>query len=461
MEKIVNQEVNEIFAPLWEKNVRYYILMGGRGAGRSTGVSQYVLSQLLSPEFFRAAIMRAIHSDIRHSIWKELNDRINEQEVEGALHITDNDMVIEYGNNSVNAHGFKQSSGSHSAKLKSLANYNTVIIEEAEEVGEQEFMTLDDTLRTVKGTIRIILLLNPPAKNHWIIRRWFNLENSGIDGFFIPRLKKDIDNAVFIHGTFENNINNLDLETVKRYRAYKNTKPSYYWQMIKGLVPEVTRGKIYKGWELIEELPKDAKLLRIGGDWGWHPDPIATIALYYYDGSYIVDGITYGNEIEDDVVAADIKNVLGSEEMRAVFGADEPKSIELMKKKGIKAVKSITGAGSVNTRIKLTAEKKIKVVKKNHPIYGNWVWDAYEKYHWAEDKDGNPKGEPDHEGSDPMDAVSYAIADLTEKKTGVTFYDGGSSRNKVENNKLKGDRLENQQVKVTNSATYSWARRFR
>ena len=74
----------------------------------------------------------------------------------------------------------------------------------------------------------------------------------------------------------------------------------------------------------------------------------------------------------------------------------------------------------MDTRIKMTAEKRIKVVRKNHPTYGNWVWDSYEKYHWAEDKDGNSKGEPDHEGSDALDAVSYAIADLTEKPASVS-----------------------------------------
>jgi hypothetical protein len=40
------------------------------------------------------------------------------------------------------------------------------------------------------------------------------------------------------------------------------------------------------------------------------------------------------------------------------------------------------------------------------------VWSGYEVYRWAEDKDGNPKGEPDHEGSDPMDAVTYAVASI-------------------------------------------------
>lgn len=425
----LNFEVLPNFLPLWEVDARYYILMGGRGAGRSTAASQYGVSRLPAKDYMRGAIMRAVSADIRHSIFTEIMDRIEEQDAIDAFHITENEMRIEYGLNSLQAHGFKASSGSRTAKLKSLANYNVVIIEEAEEIGEAEFRTLDDTLRTKYGNIKIILCLNPPPKSHWIIQRWFDLKESRQKGFYIPRAKEGI---VYMFGTYKDNIKNLDEETVKRYRHYKETNPSYYWNMIRGLVPDVVRGKIYHGWELIDEVPKDAKLLRIGGDWGWYPDPVSTVAIYYLDGYYIIDGITYGTEIEDTAVAADITNIEGGSTIRAVFGADEPKSIDLMKGKGVNAVKAITGPGSVETRIKLTAEKKIKVVRKNHPIHGNWVWNAYEVYHWAEDKDGTPKGEPDHQGSDPMDAISYGIADLASSGGGKGFHIYRPERNSQE-----------------------------
>ena len=156
-------------------------------------------------------------------MWRELGDRIDEQKIRDALHITDNDMAIEYGENSIRAHGFRQASGSHSAKLKSLANYNTVIIEEAEEVGEHEFRVLDDSLRTVKGDIKIIFLLNPPPKNHWIIENFFEATESKIKGFYNISLK--VDNAIHIGGTFQDNIYNLDSATIARYKAYKKKDP--------------------------------------------------------------------------------------------------------------------------------------------------------------------------------------------------------------------------------------------
>ena len=406
---------------LWEKDYwRYAFLMGGRGNGRSGTASRYTLSQLVGDSFTRGAIMRAVRENIKSSCWSEIIDRIAEQEAEGVQGLNVSDQEISFKRNYMRPFGFKASSGSLTARLKSLANFNFAWIEEMEEILEEDFRKFDDSLRTKEGRIRIVGTLNPPNKDHWIIKEFFDLKEHPIaKGFYIPHLNKyHQQDTLYIGGTFRENQHNIDEGTARKYDRYKETNPEYYWQMIEGLIPESIRGKIFKGWELIDQLPRDAKLLRIGGDWGWFPDPVAIIALYYSDGYYIVDGITYGNELDDDVVASDIKNVNGGTGVRAVFGADEPKSIELMMRKGIKAVKSITGAGSVDTRIKITADKKIRVVRKNHPVHGNWVWDAYNQYHWAEDKDGNPKGEPDHQGSDPMDALMYAIADLVDASSG-------------------------------------------
>ena len=170
----MQQRVNEIYKPLFEQKVRYFILMGGRGRGGSTVASQYANAKLLAPEYFRCAIMRYILGDIRNSIYREIIDRADENGITDQLHVTDNQMIIEHGANSINAVGFRKSSGDQKSKLKSLASYNCVIIEEADEIPEEDFMQLDDSLRTVKGDIQIILILNTPAKNHWIIKLWLD-----------------------------------------------------------------------------------------------------------------------------------------------------------------------------------------------------------------------------------------------------------------------------------------------
>lgn len=400
--------VLENFVPLWENNPdkRYFILMGGRGAGRSTASSQFAVTQLPLEAYFRCAIMRAVHADIRHSIWKEINDRIDEQGVRDSFSIRDNDMAIEYGRNSIQAHGFKSSSGALTAKLKSLAQYNAVLIEEAEEVSEQDFMTLDDTLRTVYGNIKIILNLNPPPKSHWIIQRFFDLEPSEVDGFYTPVLKKEIDDTVFIGCNYKINQKNLDKNTIKRYEQYKQTKPDYYYNMIQGLVPDVVRGKIYTGWQQIEAIPQEARLLGFGEDFGWYPDPACLVAIYYWNGSLIIDELAYGNYLTNDFLASRMKEV-----GNAPCGADsaEPKSIEEQRMYGANVIPAEKGSGSIEYGIKFVSQKKIYVTKRSKN-----VWESYENYCWKEDRDGNSIGTPDHRFSHCMDAIRYGVTTVTE-----------------------------------------------
>ena len=112
------QQVSEVYKPLFTEKPRYFILMGGRGAGRSTVASQYANARLIAPDYFRCAIMRYILGDIRNSIYQEITDRVEENDLEDKVHINDSLMKIEYGANSINAKGFKKSSGDQKSKLK-------------------------------------------------------------------------------------------------------------------------------------------------------------------------------------------------------------------------------------------------------------------------------------------------------------------------------------------------------
>ncbi len=120
MSLIVKQIVNECWQPLFikRKGVRYVIIMGGRGAGRSYVASQYGTAKLISPDYFRCAIMRLVHSDIRKSIYQEIVDRIDEQGITDHVRINDSEMRFRYKmkkedgtfqENSINAIGFRTS----------------------------------------------------------------------------------------------------------------------------------------------------------------------------------------------------------------------------------------------------------------------------------------------------------------------------------------------------------------
>lgn len=402
------QRVNQAYRPLFEQQARYFILMGGRGGGRSTVASQYANAKLMAPEYFRCAIMRYILGDIRNSIYREITDRAEENGITDKLDIADNTMTIKYGANSINAVGFKKSSNDQKSKLKSLASYNCVIIEEADEVPEADFMQLDDSLRTMKGDIKIILLLNPPAKNHWLIQRFMKLTPSEQKGFYNFELKDDIQDTVLIKTDYRDNIANINPQSVAQYEAYKDTKPTHYWNMVRGLVPETVVGKIYNNWQQIDSVPHEARLERYGGDFGYSIDPTVIEAIYSYNGGIIIDEITYQKGLSNKTIA----DIIQSQPDRAlsVFDGAEPKSIDEIATYGVSIVGSQKGPGSVNQGIQYVQDQKISVTKRSVK-----TWKAYENYAWMVDKDGNILNVPDdrvHEWSNPMDAIRYGCESL-------------------------------------------------
>ncbi len=398
-------EIRESYLPLWEKKGRYIVLMGGRGAGRSTAGSQYVVSKLPVKDYFRCALMRAIHSDIRHSSWHEVIDRIEEQEVRSAFKLTENDMHIGYGRNSIQAHGFRASSGAHSAKLKSLASYNTVWIEEAEEIGEKEFITLDDTLRTKRGDIKIILTLNTPSKNHWIIKKWFDLESTEVESFYKPKVREGI---IYIPGTFRDNLPNLDDHTISRYQRYKIDNPAYYWQYIEGLSPEVVLGKIYSGWQVIDSIPHEARLIGHALDFGFDPDPAAIISIYYFNGGYILDEKLYQTRLLNEHLAIFLKSL---PQAPIIADSAEEKAIEDIKRYGLNIIGAEKGPGSVKAGIKEVQSLKISYTRSSVNIQNE-----YENYAWKINKDGDNLGIEDPNSENHLlSATRYGLTTLVPK----------------------------------------------
>lgn len=399
----MKQTVNRAYKSVFQSgsSIRYIILMGGRGAGRSTVASQYANARLVAPEYFRCAIMRYILGDIRNSIYREITDRADENEITKSLKINDSTMTIEHGVNTINAVGFKKSSGEQKAKLKSLANYNCIIIEEADEITEEDFIQLDDSLRTVKGDIKIILLLNCPPKSHWIIRRWFNLLPAETPDFFIPELKPEITDTTFVRTSYKDNAKNLAAPSIAKYEEYRISKPEHYWNMIVGLVPEVVRGKIYSGWKEIPEVPHEARLISKGLDYGYSNDPTAIVDIYYYNGVFIFDELAHTAGLSNRQIA-DI--ILATKPAPVFPDSAEPKSNDELRLYGITVMQTTKGKGSVHQGIQFVQAQQCSYTKRSVNIKK-----SYENYAWKADKDGELTQEPNHLWSDPMDAIRYGM----------------------------------------------------
>ena len=140
----VLEEFSSLFGAIY-----YYIidLFGGRAGARSYHLTLHALHELLYNEQFRGFFLREVHSTIYSSLWQDFKDRFEEYEEQHGPHphiqLSDNKNGTNYAINTITGatittKGFKASSGSQTANLKSLAGATHLFLEEAEENNDAE-----------------------------------------------------------------------------------------------------------------------------------------------------------------------------------------------------------------------------------------------------------------------------------------------------------------------------------
>lgn len=196
----------------------------------------------------------------------------------------------------------------------------------------------------------------------------------------------------------------LDPRFVESIEQRKGNKA--WWRVYgEGLLGEV-EGKIYRGWELVERIPHEARLERYGVDFGYSNDPTAIVAIYYYNGGYILDEIIYEKGLSNKKIADLLKNL---ERAMVVADSAEPKSIDEIKSYGVNIIPAKKGRDSIRHGIQLVQEQKISVTFQSTNLIKE-----YRNYMWKYDKDGKPLSPPEPQGGmdHALDALRYGMETL-------------------------------------------------
>lgn len=232
---------------------------------------------------------------------------------------------------------------------------------------------------------------------------WLDWNPTNEFWFYSEILPFRADDLDFITLTYKDN-EALDENIVQSIEARKHNAS---WWKVYGLgqLGEV-EGKIYRDWAIIDEVPHEARLERLGLDFGYANDPASLVAVYYYNGGFIVDELIHRTHMSNRKVADWINN---SEFPNALVVADsaEPKSIAEMQEYGLHIIGANKGPGSVNQGILWVQDQRMSVTKRSTNIIK-----AYRNYMWKTNKDGDILTIPDHNLSDSMDAIRYAMETL-------------------------------------------------
>lgn len=189
-------QILDIYQPLFinPPNNRYFLITGGRGSGKSWTLSLFLLNLTYEKGhvilFTRWTLVSAFISII-----PEFINKIELMQKESDFEVTQSEIVNKITGSRILFRGIRTSQGTNTANLKSIAGVTTFVLDEAEElVDEDIFDRIDLSVRSAEQPNRVILVMNPSYKSHWIYKR------------YVSNKRKD---TKYIHTTYIQNRQNL------------------------------------------------------------------------------------------------------------------------------------------------------------------------------------------------------------------------------------------------------------
>ena len=253
---------------------RYFVITGGRGSGKSYSLNSFLL--LLTYEVGHVILFTRYTLTSAHvSIIPEFIDKIETANLSHDFYITKDEIINLKTGSKILFKGIKTSSGTQTANLKSLAGVTTWVLDEAEELNDEDtFDKIDFSIRAKNVQNRVILVLNPATKEHFIYKRFF--ESKGVaDGSNL--VKGD---TTYIHTTYLDNYANLSKSFILQVEDMKTRRTQKYNHQIMGAWLDKAEGVVFTNWKFGEFNPNNLPT-SFGLDFGFSidPDSLSEVAI--------------------------------------------------------------------------------------------------------------------------------------------------------------------------------------
>ncbi len=329
--------LNPKYKSLLNSDTRFFIITGGRGSAKSFATTTF--SCLLSyEEDHKILYTRQTMSSAHLSIIPEFTEKIGLMNRDGDFSINKTEIKNNLSGSEILFRGLKASSGDQTANLKSLQGITTWILDEAEELmSEDKFDTIQRSIRSNKKQNRIILILNPATKEHWIYKRFF--EQTGVEAGY----NGTKGNVTYIHTSYLDNVNNLPEDYLRDFRQLKTSNPLRYEHIVKGAWLDKAEGVVFTNWKFGEFNPDNLQT-SCGMDFGFSvdPDTLTEVAIDKAKKIIYLKQHIYQKGIKTHILGQMIKDRVDN--MLIIADSAEPRLIEDLRYQGvnIQAVKKGT-----------------------------------------------------------------------------------------------------------------------
>lgn len=363
------------YKPLISSKSRYFIITGGRSSGKSYSVASFLL-MLTFEKGHKILFTRYTMSSAHISIIPEFIQKIEYLNISDYFDITKTSIINKLTGSEIIFKGIRTSSGIQTANLKSIEGITTWVLDEAEElVDENIFDKIDLSIRTKNNQNRVIIIMNPATKEHFIYKRFF--EDMGIE----PGSNMTTSKATYIHTSYLDNIENINESILTQIKDLEINNPKRYNHIIMGSWLDKADGVIFSNWSIGDFKMTDRVIY--GSDFGFSIDPSTCIAVSFEGNTIYVKEIFHRQRMVTEDFINEYKKIEGNPLI--IADSAESRLIEEINKQGINIRKTLKKPGSVKEGILFMQDYNIIVDRGSINIIKE-----LNNYSWSDKASGQP-----------------------------------------------------------------------
>jgi len=198
---------------------------------------------------------------------------------------------------------------------------------------------------------------------------------------------------------------------IEEHRPKPGEKPSNWWTVYGlGQIGSL-EGNIYHGWRKLTEADTKitTRLVRYGLDFGFNDQTALVEIRETEDGGLIIKELIYESELRSDQYPEALQTAKVNPSILIVADSARPEIIATIREAGYRIVPADKNAGSVMRGIDRVQQRQI--------IYeGKDLEREYLSYAWRKTRTGERINEPQDGNDHLMDALRYAIDDLSKPR---------------------------------------------
>lgn len=397
----LNIQANPCFKAVNQSKLRYIVMKGSAGSGKSVDTAQNYILRLMQDKGRNLVAMRKSDITNRDSTFAELTGALyrmfgDRADIYWKVNKSPLQLTCKVNGNQIIFRGMNDDR--QREKLKSITfprgKLTDVWLEEATEFTQADLEIIDDRLRgelPAGQFYQIRMTFNPVNKNHWIKKVFFDMPDPNVMTHHSTYLMNR-----FIDGAYKQRMERRRIVDPEGYQIYGLGE----WGEIGGLV--------LHNWEIkeVSQNLNDYDDIAIGQDFGFNHANAILLLGFKDDNIYILDEIYLFEKDTGEIIQDAISHALPKKRQMWCDSA-EPDRIKEWTKAGYRAKGVDKGGskGSVKAQIDWLKQRRIFV----HPHCVNTIKEM-QQWKWKKDeRTGEYLDEPVAYQDDAMAALRYGV----------------------------------------------------